>query len=204
MSNCDDGLIDAIQGSTAITISNCHFSPIITRVWFKGCQDVDTGLFMLSTMTTLIGSCMLAIGGSQHPTILSQGNRFIASPEAACKELSTLQAMALKNILKNPHIKCMHCHMHSEGDMINAKPGTFEVSLTDFAGCLNSISESEWRSWYWSSKGDLMLNGAFFFQSRGPIRNMHKEDMINVKPKTFEVSLTDFAGHLKCDGHKLC
>lgn len=26
MSNCKDGLIDAIQGSTAITISNCHFT----------------------------------------------------------------------------------------------------------------------------------------------------------------------------------
>lgn len=26
MSNCDDGLIDAISGSTAITISNCHFT----------------------------------------------------------------------------------------------------------------------------------------------------------------------------------
>jgi len=46
-----------------------------------------------------------------------------------------------------------------------------------------------------------MLNGSFFFQSRGPIRNMYKEDM---KPKTFEVSSTDFAGHLKCDGHKPC
>ena len=35
---------------------------------------------------------MYAIGASQHPTILSQGNRFIASPEAAYKEVSTLQA----------------------------------------------------------------------------------------------------------------
>ena len=26
MSNCDDGIIDAIQGSTAITVSNCHFT----------------------------------------------------------------------------------------------------------------------------------------------------------------------------------
>lgn len=26
MSNCQDGLIDAIMGSTAITISNCHFT----------------------------------------------------------------------------------------------------------------------------------------------------------------------------------
>lgn len=30
---------------------------------------------------------MYAIGGSQHPTILSQGNRFIAPNNAACKEV---------------------------------------------------------------------------------------------------------------------
>lgn len=66
--------------------------------------------------------------------------------------------------------------------------------------------ESEWRSWNWSSEGDLMLNGAFFVQSGGPIRNMSKEDIINAyaKPGTFEVSLTDFAGYLKCDEHKPC
>lgn len=30
---------------------------------------------------------MYAIGGSQRPTILSQGNRFIAPPDANCKEV---------------------------------------------------------------------------------------------------------------------
>lgn len=29
---------------------------------------------------------MYAIGGSTHPTIISQGNRFIAPPNPACKE----------------------------------------------------------------------------------------------------------------------
>lgn len=31
---------------------------------------------------------MYAIGGSQHPTILSQGNRFIAPPNSFAKEVS--------------------------------------------------------------------------------------------------------------------
>lgn len=30
---------------------------------------------------------MYAIGGSQHPTIISQGNRFIAPPNLFCKEV---------------------------------------------------------------------------------------------------------------------
>ena len=32
---------------------------------------------------------MYAIGGSQHPTIISQGNRFIAPPNAAAKQVHT-------------------------------------------------------------------------------------------------------------------
>lgn len=31
---------------------------------------------------------MYAIGGSQNPTIISQGNRFIAPPNMACKEVN--------------------------------------------------------------------------------------------------------------------
>ena len=31
---------------------------------------------------------MYAIGGSQHPTIISQGNRFIAPPNLAAKEVN--------------------------------------------------------------------------------------------------------------------
>lgn len=33
---------------------------------------------------------MYAIGGSQHPTIISQGNRFIAPPNLAAKEVSEI------------------------------------------------------------------------------------------------------------------
>ena len=33
---------------------------------------------------------MYAIGGSQHPTIISQGNRFIAPPNVAAKEVINL------------------------------------------------------------------------------------------------------------------
>lgn len=35
---------------------------------------------------------MYAIGGSQHPTIISQGNRFIAPPNDAAKEVCIILA----------------------------------------------------------------------------------------------------------------
>lgn len=36
---------------------------------------------------------MYAIGGSQHPTIISQGNRFIAPPNLAAKEVYVLHML---------------------------------------------------------------------------------------------------------------
>lgn len=40
---------------------------------------------------------MYAIGGSQHPTILSQGNRFIAPPDINCKQV----------YIRNTNTKCI-------------------------------------------------------------------------------------------------
>ncbi|KAL0797801.1 hypothetical protein Bca101_052975 [Brassica carinata] len=61
MTRCSDGMIDAILGSTAITISNSHFT------------DHEE---------------MYAIGGNMNPTIISQGNRFIAPPNEQAKQIT--------------------------------------------------------------------------------------------------------------------
>ncbi|KAK1312558.1 hypothetical protein QJS10_CPA07g00352 [Acorus calamus] len=118
MSNCMDGLVDAVEGSTAITISNNHFTIIM----------------------------------SQHPTIISQGNRYIAPVEAYAKEVTKRDYAAESDWSKwtwrsegdllmngaffrqsgNPSKK----HPYSKRDMISAKPGTFVTRLTRFAGAL--------------------------------------------------------------------
>ena len=40
---------------------------------------------------------MYAIGGSQHPTIISQGNRFVAPSDPACKEVHFLLVINYPN-----------------------------------------------------------------------------------------------------------
>ncbi|KAI4314208.1 hypothetical protein L6164_027141 [Bauhinia variegata] len=55
-----DGLVDSIMGSTAITISNNHFSK---------------------------HNEMYVIGGSENPTIISEGNRYIAPDDLNAKRL---------------------------------------------------------------------------------------------------------------------
>ncbi|XP_057417419.1 probable pectate lyase P59 [Lotus japonicus] len=181
LSNCDDGLVDAVEGSTAITISNCHLTHH-NDVMLFGASDVFSGdkVSQITVAFNHFGQglvqrmprcrwgffhvvnndythwLMYAIGGSSHPTIISQGNRFIAPQNSAAKE----------------------------------------VTKRDYA------PESVWKSWNWRSEGDLMMNGAFFVESGSKVANI-KTDIV-AKPGTFAASLTRFAGALKCVVNKPC
>ncbi|XP_059645211.1 pectate lyase-like [Cornus florida] len=198
MSNCYDGLIDAIGGSTAITISNCHFTHH-NEVMLFGASDStsDDAIMQITVAFNHFGQglvqrmprcrwglvhavnndythwLMYAIGGSQHPTILSQGNRFIAPPNPAAKE----------------------------------------VTKRDYA------PESVWKNWLWRSEGDLLMNGAFFRQSGDPKlaftksdlvdhgdlkKSFDKKDLIKPKPGSYVRRLTRFAGSLNCRPKQPC
>lgn len=185
MSNCQDGLIDVIQGSTAITISNSHFTHH-NDVILLGASDGFSGdHFMQVTiafnhfgqgLVQRMPRCrwgffhvvnndythwrMYAIGGSMHPTIISQGNRFIAPDETFLKE----------------------------------------VTKRDYA------MESEWKNWIWRSEGDVMMNGAFFVQSGNPRVRMrpHQSFLIKAKPGGYATRMTRFAGALNCRPRRKC
>lgn len=105
MSRCSDGIIDAVQGSTGITISNSHFTDHDKVMLFGASDytDVDDNMKITvaynhfgKRLVQRMPRCrsgffhlvnndythweMYAIGGSHHATIISQGNRFIAPP----------------------------------------------------------------------------------------------------------------------------
>ncbi|XP_058085566.1 pectate lyase-like [Magnolia sinica] len=176
MSNCMDGLIDTIMGSTAVTLSNNHMTHH-NDVMLMGASKLHT-MDVLMQVTVAFNHfgrglvqrmprcrygffhvlnndythwLMYAIGGSQNPTIISQGNRFIAPPDINAKEVT-----------------------HRE--------------------------EGDWKNWQWRSEGDQMMNGAYFVQSGQPRlkRGYSRHDMINAKPGSFVKRLTRFAGALNC------
>ncbi|KAK9024089.1 hypothetical protein V6N11_004270 [Hibiscus sabdariffa] len=144
LSYCTDGLIDAIMGSTGITISNSYFSHH-NEVMLLGHDDrylADSGMQVTiafnhfgEALVQRMPRCrrgyihvvnndftaweMYAIGGSANPTINSQGNRYTAPVDP------------------------------------NAKEVTKRVD-TD---------EREWAGWNWRTDGDLMVNGAYFVPS---------------------------------------
>ncbi|KAI9174381.1 hypothetical protein LWI28_016488 [Acer negundo] len=183
MSDCMDGLIDVVQGSTAITISNSHFTNHNEVMLFGASDSYSQDQIMQITvafnhfgkgLVQRMPRCrwgfvhvvnndythwnMYAIGGSQHPTILSQGNRFIAPPNTNCKQ----------------------------------------VTKRDYA------PESVWQSWNWRSEHDLMMNGAFFVQSGCPIRNKDMKKMIHAQHGKFANQLTRHSGALNCHVNKPC
>ncbi|KAI9156295.1 hypothetical protein LWI28_003995 [Acer negundo] len=144
LSYCTDGLIDAILGSTAITISNSYFSHH-NEVMLLGHNDkypLDTGMQVTiafnhfgEALVQRMPRCrhgyihvvnndftaweMYAIGGSANPTVNSQGNRYTAPPNDDAKEVT-------KRVDTN---------------------------------------EGEWTDWNWRTEGDVMVNGAFFVPS---------------------------------------
>ncbi|KAJ6843121.1 putative pectate lyase 5 [Iris pallida] len=144
LSHCTDGLIDAIMGSTRITISNSYFSHH-NEVMLLGHNDnylPDSGMQVTiafnhfgEALVQRMPRCrrgyihvvnndytqweMYAIGGSANPTINSQGNRYIAPSDPNSKEVT-------KRV---------------------------------------DTAEGQWAGWNWRTEGDLMVNGAFFVPS---------------------------------------
>ncbi|KAG9140181.1 hypothetical protein Leryth_015798, partial [Lithospermum erythrorhizon] len=175
---CADGLVDAIMASTAITISNCKFNHH-NDVMLLGADDSYSAdeIMQVTVAFNRFGRNLIqrmprcrygfvhvvnndynhwekyAIGGSAHPTIVSQGNRFRASNDAFLKEV-THRDYANKD-------DWSHWQWRSEGDlMLNGafftesgaplqktpltattdiayQPGSFVGVLTRHAGALN-------------------------------------------------------------------
>lgn len=185
LSECDDGLVDVVQGSTAITISNCHMTKH-NDVMLFGASDTYSGdkIMQITVAFNHFGQgliqrmprcrwgffhvlnndythwLMYAIGGSSGPTILSQGNRFIAPNNDAAKE----------------------------------------ITHRDYT------TPDKWSKWQWSSENDLFMNGAKFIKSGAPIGNLpfNKGYLMKPRPGSQANRLTRFAGALNCRVGRPC
>ncbi|XP_052141425.1 pectate lyase-like [Oryza glaberrima] len=183
MSMCEDGLIDVVQGSTGVTISNSHFTNHNDVMLFGASDSYPQDKVMQITvafnhfgrgLVQRMPRCrwgffhvvnndythwlMYAIGGGMSPTILSQGNRYIAPPNIAAKLITRHYA-----------------------------------------------PEWEWKNWAWRSDGDLFMNGAYFQASNGAInRKVKGSDMVKPKPGSYVRRLTRFAGALSCRPGEPC
>ncbi|CAN4105298.1 unnamed protein product [Withania somnifera] len=162
LSHCTDGLIDAIMGSTAITISNNYFSHH-NDVMLLGHDDKylpDSGMQvtiafnhfgegLVQRMPRIRRGYvhvvnndftywqMYAIGGSANPTINSQGNRYTAPDDPNLKEVTKRE----------------------------------------------DTNNGQWDEWNWRTDGDIMVNGAFFVPSGQGNSNQYAKTY-SVDPKS--------------------
>ncbi|KAL3373207.1 hypothetical protein AABB24_005283 [Solanum stoloniferum] len=162
LSHCTDGLIDAIMGSTAITISNNYFSHH-DDVMLLGHDDKylpDSGMqvtiafnhfgeglvqrmprirrgYVHVVNNDFTHWQMYAIGGSANPTINSQGNRYTAPDDPNLKEVTKRE----------------------------------------------DTDNGQWDEWNWRTDGDTMVNGAFFVPSGQGLTNQYIK-AYSVDPKS--------------------
>ncbi|XP_019183506.1 PREDICTED: probable pectate lyase P56 [Ipomoea nil] len=185
MSRCEDGIIDAVKGSTAVTISNCHFTDH-SKVLLFGANNWDPidkvmqitvafnhfgkrleqrmprcrwGLFHIINNDYTHWE-MYAVGGSAGSTIISQGNRYIAPPG----------------------------------------PSYFkEITHRDWPN-------DEWKGWTWVSDRDEFVNDAFFTPSGDPQGAVKygRLDLLDPMPSSHAGKITRFAGALSCKYGKPC
>ncbi|KAH0897253.1 hypothetical protein HID58_046821, partial [Brassica napus] len=184
LSNCADGLVDAIHGSTAITISNNYLTHH-NKVMLLGHSDSYTrdknmqvtiafnhfGEGLVQRMPRCRHGYfhvvnndythwqMYAIGGSAAPTINSQGNRFLAPNDHVFKEVTKYE----------------------------------------------DAPQSKWKKWNWRSEGDLFLNGAFFTPAGGRASSSYaKASSLSARPSALVASVTGNAGALYCKKGSRC
>ncbi|XP_022742738.1 probable pectate lyase 13 [Durio zibethinus] len=174
LSYCTDGLVDAIMGSTGITISNSYFSHH-DEVMLLGHDDrylPDSGMQVTiafnhfgQALVQRMPRCrrgyihvvnndftaweMYAIGGSANPTINSQGNRYTAPGNPDAKEVT-------KRV---------------------------------------ETDEKDWTDWNWRTDGDIMVNGAYFVPSgAGLSAQYEKASSLDPKSASLVEQLTVNAG----------
>ncbi|KMZ64246.1 Pectate lyase [Zostera marina] len=184
LSHCADGLVDAVIASTAITISNNHFTHHNEVILLGHSDSYARDRAMQVTVAfnhfgegliQRMPRCrhgyfhvvnndythweMYAVGGSANPTINSQGNRYLAPKNRFAKE-------------------------------VTKRVGT---------------AESQWRGWNWRSEGDLLLNGAYFRASgRRNSASYSRASSLGAKSASMVGLITSRAGVLSCRERYTC
>ncbi|GLJ32820.1 hypothetical protein SUGI_0660970 [Cryptomeria japonica] len=182
--NCADGLIDAVIGSTAITISNNHFAHH-NEVMLLGHSDSYT---QDSTMQVTIAFNHFGAGLVQRMPRCRHGYFHVVNNDYTHWEMYAIGGSA------NPTI-------NSQGNRYLAPANPFAKEVTKHENC----NGNECQGWNWRSEGDLMLNGAFFTSSgAGASASYAKASSLGARPSSMVGPLTGNAGVLHCRARARC
>ncbi|RZB42856.1 putative pectate lyase 15 isoform B [Glycine soja] len=184
LSHCADGLVDAVLGSTAITISNNHFTHH-NEVILLGHSDSYT---RDKQMQVTIAYNHFGEGLIQRMPRCRHGYFHVVNNDYTHWEMYAIGGSA------NPTI-------NSQGNRYNAPTNRFAKEVTKRV----ETAESQWKGWNWRSEGDLLLNGAYFTPSgAGASASYARASSLGAKSSSMVGSMTSNAGALGCKRGSQC
>ncbi|CAL0303137.1 unnamed protein product [Lupinus luteus] len=184
LSNCADGLVDAIMGSTAITISNNHLTHH-NEVILLGHSDSYT---RDKQMQVTIAYNHFGEGLIQRMPRCRHGYFHVVNNDYTHWEMYAIGGSA------NPTI-------NSQGNRYNAPVNPFAKEVTKRV----ETAASQWKGWNWRSEGDLLLNGAYFTPSgAGASASYARASSLGAKSSSMVGSMTSNAGALGCRKGQQC
>ncbi|MQL71309.1 hypothetical protein Taro_003614 [Colocasia esculenta] len=158
LSNAADGLVDAIMGSTAITISNNYFT---------NHNEVD----LLCDFPVALLKQVMLLGHSddhipdKHMQVTIAFNHF---GEGLIQRMPRCRH-GYFHVVNNDYT---HWEMYAIGGSaeptINSQGNRYLAPSNPYAKEVTKridANSSEWKKWNWRSEGDLFLNGAYFTPS---------------------------------------
>ncbi|THU55011.1 hypothetical protein C4D60_Mb11t02080 [Musa balbisiana] len=208
LSNCADGLIDAIIGSTAITISNNYFT--------------NHNENMRSSSAVRLGCSLITKNSIDFKQVILLGHSDSYVRDKAMQVTIAYNHFGEGLIQRMP--RCRHGYFHvvnndythwemyaiggSADPTINSQGNRYLAPTNPFAKEVTKrvdTDSSVWKSWNWRSDGDLLLNGAYFTTSGGGASGSYaKASSLGAKSSSMVGSITTDAGALRCRKGSQC
>ncbi|URD81671.1 Pectate lyase [Musa troglodytarum] len=205
LSNCADGLIDAVMGSTAITISNNYFTHH-NEVMLLGHSDsyVRDKAMQVSIAFNHFGEGLIQRMPRTDP--FSWKFQVDSSSSTAVKYRCR---HGYFHVVNNDYT---HWEMYAIGGSanptINSQGNRYLAPTNPFAKEVTKRVDTDsnvWKSWNWRSEGDLLLNGAYFTPSgAGASASYAKASSLGAKSSSMVGSITSDAGALGCRKRSQC
>ncbi|RWV96074.1 hypothetical protein GW17_00041243 [Ensete ventricosum] len=203
LSNCADGLVDAIMGSTAITISNnyfTHHNEVRSSIPFL-LYSQDAKLLRGANSVHLMQVMLLGHSDSYVRDKAMQVT--IAYNHFGEGLIQRMPRHGYFHVVNNDYT---HWEMYAIGGSaeptINSQGNRYLAPVDPSAKEVTKrvdTDESVWKGWNWRSEGDMLLNGAYFTPSGvGASASYAKASSLGAKSSSMVASITCDAGALRC------
>ncbi|KAL6002087.1 hypothetical protein ACLOJK_037535 [Asimina triloba] len=219
LSHCADGLVDAVMGSTAITISNNHFAHH-NEVYYHAIIEKAHRHYPPTILDSLLFHDAASFFTVDHVMLLGHSDSY--DKDKGMQVTIAFNHFGEGLIQRMP--RCRHGYFHvvnndythwemyaiggSANPTINSQGNRYLAPSNPFAKEVTKrveTAEGYWKNWNWRSEGDMMLNGAYFTPSgAGASASYARASSLGAKSSSMVAAITTGAGPLACRRGSRC